>query len=379
MRLLWTLGAGTAALMLAFAMINPVLAVLLQRQGHGPAFIGAFAMLPFLLVGLLMPFMPRVLARIGPVAGYRAGAVLELAAMAAFAGSTELGVWIAASVVSGIGAAVQWNAAEALLTRHAPAAVRGRVMGLYQTGLGASLALGPFLPALLGLSASGALWLATAFTALCLALALVARAPADAEGPHGAGDRAHGPRLLAWLAVLAFAGGVFEAGLSSIGAAHAASLGMALGQAASVAGAIGIGSFLVQYPAGWAGDHVAPRRLFTGAAVVLLGASALFSLAGQAPWLLWACGFAWGAVGGALYTLSMVQVAHAFAGQGTAAATAAIITGYTWGGTLGPLASGVALESAGVRGMATWLALLALAAWAAARRLPGTVQATGRA
>lgn len=372
MRLLWLLGAGTASLMLAFAMINPVLAVLLQRQGHGPAFIGAFAMLPFLLVGLLMPIMPRVLARTGHVAGYRAGAALELVAMVGFAAASEVSVWVAASVVSGVGAAMQWNAAEALLTRHAPAAVRGRVMGLYQTGLGAALALGPFLPALLGLSAGQALWLGAGFTATCLALALAARTPAEPVAPAGSAEQAPAPRLLPWLAALAFAGGVFEAGLSAIGAAHAASLGMALGQAASVAGAIGIGSFLVQYPAGWAGDHVAPRRLFTGAAVVLLGASALFSLAGQVPWLLWACGFAWGAVGGALYTLSMVQVAHAFAGHGTAAATAAIIAGYTWGGTLGPLASGVALEAAGVRGMATLLAVLALLAWAAARRLPAT-------
>jgi hypothetical protein len=74
----------------------------------------------------------------------------------------------------------------------------------------------------------------------------------------------------------------------------------------------------------------------------------------------------WGGVGGALYTLAMVRVAHEFAGRATAAGAAAIITGYTFGGTVGPLASGSALDWGGVGGMAAVLCALALATlWAA--------------
>ncbi len=366
--LVWRLGAATTLIVTAFAMAGPVLAVLLQQRGHGTAFIGAFAMLQFLMVGLLMPLMPRVLARWGTLRTYRVGAVLQLTGIAGYALSDDVAVWVLASVVSGTGAAALWNTTEALLAEEAPAAMRGRVMGLYQTALGAALALGPFLPGLLRLRAGSALWLAVAMVAACLLLAVTAPAHephAMARPPTGTW---HALRTVPWLALLAFCGGVFEAGLGAVGAAHASATGLSLRSATTVAGAIGIGSFLLQYPAGWAADRFALRRVFTAAALALGVASTAVGFATAAPWLLWVCGAVWGGVGGALYTLSMVQVAHAFAGRATAGGAAAMITGYTWGGTLGPLASGAALQAGGAPGLAVLLSLLAVATLVAARR-----------
>ncbi|MDB5860398.1 MAG: transporter [Ramlibacter sp.] len=371
--LLWRLGAATTLIVMAFAMIGPVLAVLLQQAGHGTGAIGAFAMLPFLLVALLMPVIPRVIGRFGLVRTYRCGAVLQLLGATGYALGGNVGWWSVSAVVTGTGAALLWNATETLLTQEAPPEMRGRVMGAYQTALGAALALGPFLPALLRLEAHTVLWLGVAMVGGCLLLALGARSRAVTALPlpHSGGTW-QALRAVPWLAALAFAGGVFEAGLSAIGAAHASSLGMDLRTATSVAGAIGVGSFLFQYPAGWAADHMPVRRVFTAAALLLALASVAVAFAGQAPWLLWACGLLWGGVGGALYTLSIIQVAHAYAGRATAGGAAAMITGYTWGGTLGPLASGWTLQAAGLTGLAVLLFLLALGALAAARRLaPG--------
>jgi predicted MFS family arabinose efflux permease len=112
--------------------------------------------------------------------------------------------------------------------------------------------------------------------------------------------------------------------------------------------------------------------VFTGAAPLLFAASLAFAFAGHAPWLFWAVGLVWGGVGGALYTLAMVRVAHEFAGRATAGGAAAMITGYTLGGTVGPLASGSALQWGGVAGLAAVLGSLALAALLAARRVGRT-------
>jgi MFS family permease len=366
--LVWRLGAATTLIVTASAMVGPVLAVLLQHAGHGTTFIGAFAMLPFLMVGTLIPVMPRVLARWGTLRCYRAGAVLQLAGVLGYALADSVGVWALSSLVVGTGAAALWNTTEALLAEEAPAAMRGRVMGLYQTALGGALALGPFLPGLLRLEAHTALWVGVAMVAACLLLALTAPAHEPREMPGGATGTLQALRLVPWLALLAFCGGVFEAGLGAVGAAHASESGMSLRAAASVAGAIGVGSFLVQYPAGWAADHFPLRNVFTGAALALLVASFAMVFAERAPWVLWASGLVWGGVGGALYTLTIVQVAHAFADRPTAGGTAAMITGYTWGGTLGPVASGSALENGGTIGLAVVLTLLAVAALVAARR-----------
>lgn len=366
--LVWRLGAATTLIVMASAMTGPVLAILLQQAGHGTALVGAFSMLPFLMVGLLMPAMPRVLQRWGALRTYRAGAVLQLAGVLGYVASDHPGTWVAGSMVAGCGAAALWNTTEALLAEEAPPAMRGRVMGLYQTALGAALAIGPFLPGLLRLQAHTVLWLAAAMVGGCLLLAVTARPHVPQAGERAHTGTWHALRLVPWLALLAFCGGVFEAGLGAVGAAHASATGLDLRAAASVAGAIGVGSLLMQYPAGWAADRYALRSVFTAAAVALLAASLAMAFAGRAPWLLWACGFVWGGVGGALYTLTMVQVAHAFAGRATAGGAAAMITGYTWGGTLGPVASGSALQAGGAPGLALVLALLAVAALIAARR-----------
>lgn len=370
MGVVWRLATATTLIVLAFSMTGPVLAVLLQQAGHSTATVGAFAMLPFLLVGLLIPVVPRVLARWGVVRTYRWGAALQLAASLAYALGDGLAAWAAASVVSGAGAAALWNATEALLAREAPPDQRGRVMGLYQTALGAALAIGPFVPALSGLGAQPILWASAAVVGLCCSIALgipghATREPA-AQGGDGTWDALRAVPLLAFIA---FAGGVFEAGLGSVSAAFASSSGMSLSRAASVAGAIGVGSFLCQYPAGLAADRFKASSVFTVAAALLLAASAAFAAAGHAPWLLWAVGVIWGGVGGALYTLTMIRVAHEFAGRATAGGAAAMITGYTAGGAVGPLMSGGALQVAGVWGLSAWLSAMAVATLVAARRM----------
>lgn len=366
--LVWRLGAATTLIVMAFSMTGPVLAVLLQQAGHGTAFIGAFSMLPFLMVGLLIPVMPRLIARWGTLRSYRTGALLQLAGIGSFALTHEVAWWALGSMVAGTGAAILWNTTEALLAEEAPAEMRGRVMGLYQTALGAALALGPFLPGLLRVDARPVLWLAVLLVAGCLVLALTAPAHEPHERAQAHTGTLEALRTVPWLAVLAFAGGVFEAGLGAVGAAHASATGLDLRAAASVAGAIGVGSFLLQYPAGWAADRFSTRRVFTTAAIALLVTSGAIAFADRAPWLLWVCGLVWGGVGGALYTLSMVQVAHAFAGRATAGGAAAMITGYTWGGTIGPVASGSALQGAGLAGLALLLGAMAVLTLTAARR-----------
>jgi MFS family permease len=366
--LIWRLGAATTLIVTASAMAGPVLAVLLQREGHGTAFVGGFAMLPFLMVGLLIPVMPRLLKRWGAVRTYRTGAALQLVGVLGYALADNVAVWAPSSIVLGCGAAALWNTTEALLAEEAPPDMRGRVMGLYQTALGAALAVGPFLPGLFRLDARTALWLAVAMVAGCLLLAMTARPHVSLSATRVHTGTWEALRGVPWLAWLAFCGGVFEAGLGAVEAANASASGLSLRAAASVAGAIGVGSFLLQYPAGWAADRFSLRRVFTGAALALLVASAAIGWSVQAPWLMWACGLVWGGVGGALYTLSMVQVAHAFAGRATAGGTAAMITGYTWGGTLGPLASGSVLQFGGAPGLALALSLLSVGAFIAARR-----------
>ncbi|MBS7808730.1 MFS transporter [Variovorax sp. PCZ-1] len=375
MKKFWWLAAATTLVVTSFSMFGPVLAVLLQQRGMGTAAVGAFAMIPFACVALLIPIMPRIFARFGIGRVYLAGMVLEsvctLGYIAFMDSPHAFAWWCASAVAGGVGAAAVWNATEALLAEHAPPDKRGQVMGLYQTALGAALAAGPFVPVFLGWEAKTTLIAAAIvqFAALGIALRLkltqAAHTHVHEEGTKQIGSTWQAVRLVPALVLIAFAGGVFEAGLSSISAANGAALGLSLAQASSIVGALGVGSFVFQYPAGLAADRFAPQRVFGVAGLLLLVASLAFAASAQWPWLLYATAVIWGGIGGALYTLTMIRVAHHFdasmGAQAVASGTAAMITGYTLGGALGPIISGTALQVFSAWGLSAWLALLSVA------------------
>jgi MFS family permease len=359
---LWRVMLGTALVVLSFSLLNPVLAVRLQTSGASSTAIGLIATLPFISVVLLAPAAPRVFARIGVGQAYRLGLLLELIASLGYLLTDDYRAWCLLGLASGIGAAAAWNATEALIAHNVPASHRGRLTGLYQTILGAGMALGPMLPGLLKLGPMEANQLAALGLALGLAITLapsVARLSAMHEGHEHMGllDAWRFRPALAWAAVV---GGVFEVGLGSITTAYGSQIGLNLALATSIAGALGMGSFACQYPIGWLADHQPARRLFAvGAALLMLSAIA-FVQAAHWPALIWVCAAIWGGVGGALYTLSMIRVAHDFAHLSALAGTSAMITGYTAGGAIGPVVSGWMFDHFGVNGQGLWLLALAL-------------------
>ncbi|MEJ5897811.1 MFS transporter [Aquabacterium sp. G14] len=359
---LWRVMMGTALVVLSFSLLNPVLAVRLQTAGVSSTAIGSFAMLSFVSVALLIPVVPHLFAKVGVGRAYRLGLGLELIACLGYLLTDSYALWCALGLMSGVGAAAAWNATEALIAHNVPATHRGRLTGFYQAILGAGMALGPFLPGMLGLGPLQANAVAAAGLALGLSLTLV---PAVSQLKAMHEDREPMGLIAAWrfrpcLVWAAVVGGVFEVGLGTITTAYGSEIGLNLAAATSIAGALGMGSFALQYPLGWLADHVASRRLFALGASVLALSGVAFAFATQWPALIWVCATLWGAMGGALYTLSMIRVAHDFADSSALAGTSAMIAGYTVGGSLGPLVSGWAFDHVGVAGQGAWLALLAV-------------------
>lgn len=363
---------GTTCVVLSYSLLNPVLAVRLQTAGASATAIGLFATLPFLSVALLVPLVPRLFGRIGVGQAYRLGLLLEFVACLGYLFTDDYRLWCLFGLMAGLGAAAAWNATEALIAHNTPPSHRGRLTGLYQAQLGAGMALGPFLPGLLGLGPIGANLLAATGLALGLSLVMVPaitrlKAMHDDHEPMGLLSAWRFRPTLAWAAVV---GGVFEVGLGSITTAHGSEIGLSLGAATSIAATMGLGSFLFQYPIGWLADHLPPARLFMAGATLLMVSALAFIAVNQVPALLWLCAGTWGGVGGALYTLSMIRVAHDYTSTSALAGTSAMIACYTAGGALGPLISGVILDNLGVRGQGLWLALLALTLWCLCRRFP---------
>jgi MFS family permease len=251
-------------------------------------------------------------------------------------------MWAGATLFIGLGAGLTWPVTDSLIASFAPDDRKGTWMGLFQTGMGAAFALGPFVAAAIR---PNAMFLAAAVTSVASSLPLIGRR-AEVQRDASSGNESLWDvlRMAPELPVLAFIGGFFENGTHTAITLSALALSWKGAAAISLAGVIGAGAFVVQYPIGRLADVHGARRIIVVTLLIMVASSVPLPLTGTAPWLLWVIAFVWGAAGGCLYTLAMTGMAQRFSGAKVLTATTLMVMSYTLGGITGPAAAGYAVE-----------------------------------
>ncbi|MEX8498483.1 MFS transporter [Leptothrix ochracea] len=360
--------ASTFCELCGLFMFGPLLLFTLKARGLDTAEVGLISASQWLGMVLATPFTAGWVRRLGPQGALQASGVVPLLALLGITLSTSAPLWAGLYLIAGAAGALRWIVAESTVAELAPAAWRGRIVGLYETMVGATFVLGPALLALIGTEGAGAeasRWTALALVALGVLLtALVPKRehPADEDvrlGWHGIFDAL---RAAPAVMVVGFVGGFFEAGLASLlplfGLAH----GFPVAQAALLVSASGLGSALMMVPVGLAADRWSLERIWRWCARVNLCATLLLPLVGLFPAahpLAWGIAFAWGGAGGALYTLAMVDIGHRHQGVALVNATAVLVMSYTLGGLCAPAFGASALQFAPIWGLPILLSLVA--------------------
>lgn len=298
------------------------------------------------------------------------GAIVSMALHQVYAG------WLAGAFVLGFGGGLVWVAGESWLAEAAPADRRGLWVGLFETSVGLGLMAGPAVLPLAGALGWPVPWTAAALMALSLVLGaglLRAQAPPHDEPLDPAAAPAADWRPLARpLVVVAVLSGLMESGVSSLFPSIAMRSGFELEMAAWLGTVIGAGSALMQPPAGLLADRWGVRRATLAAWCAVLAANAvLLAFADQPHTVLWGVGFALGGVGGAVYTLVIVELGHRLSGSALVKAIGLLVTGYSIGTAVGPSLGGAVFDAAGLQGLAAMLLLLSAAGAVQSWRLPG--------
>jgi predicted MFS family arabinose efflux permease len=71
--------------------------------------------------------------------------------------------------------------------------------------------------------------------------------------------------------------------------------------------------------------------------------------------VLWAVGFALGGMGGAVYTLMIVELGHRLNGSNLVKAVAALVTAYSLGTAVGPTVGGATFDAGGLTSLSLLL------------------------
>lgn len=358
------LAGVTAALAMfgaAQGMSYPLFTLLMQKQGIPPAVIGmSAAMMPLGLV-LSAPLVPLA-ARLW---GARTLAITcALAGAGCFLAIGLLQDWLAWFVVRFIVGVVinpLYILGEVWALALAPPARRGRVMGIFNTVMGAGYAAGPLTLAAVGTAGWAPFVVCIGGFVACAAMLFAVSA--DLPGFEDDG-RAQGallgfarlaPALLAAVLVAAAAQQSTYALLPVFGAGY----GLAEPALAALVTALSLGNILLQIPLGLAAERVGGRRMVVVCALGTAACALLLPVVVQTP-LLWPILVVLGGVGYGVYTMALVELGSRFSGAMLIAGNAAFALVWGVGGIIGAPSAGAVIQVLGPVGLPAVIACLSI-------------------
>ena len=351
-------------------MLSPLLLLMLKDAQVSTTVAGLFAATTWGGVFLITPFASGLIRRIGRRQTMWLASGAPLVSALGFMLTEVLWLWFALQLLAGVAGGLRWVLAEAFIAEFAPPRHLGRTIGIYATLVGLTFVVGPALLAWVGTHNSHALWWVVALLGVGLAwTALIPRLPPDHDS-HTASVGLPG----LWRAVLAhpvimlagFLGGFFELGLASILPLYGLSLGLSASAATLLVAVSGAGGTLMALPAGMVADRFTDpargrRTLMTVFAALILLSTLITPWAADAGKLVWPMVAVWGAAGGALYTLAMIDIGAREKGLTLINSTAVLVLTYTLGGLMASAVSGALIEWSPALAFPLLLTALALA------------------
>lgn len=343
-----TLAAVLASSLVAGLMIGmtmPLIALAMEGRGASATLVGLNANMPALATLLIGPFLPRLIAGIGPWRAIWIGVGLSSLCLMLFPVLDSLTAWFVLRFLLGIGIGLPWVVSETWINHLATEATRGRAVSLYATLWGAGIAAGPQLIAVTGAEGALPFQVAAAIQMAALLPLLLARR----HLPRLVPERARGFLRAVWqvapLALVAgFVSGFSENAVFSLLPLYGLRGGYGETGVVVMLTVFAAGSLLLQYPLGWLADRVNRRRLVAASAGLGLAGAALVPGVLGVPLLLWPLLFLWGGVVVGFYSLGLMLIGQHVRPAALAGANVAYIMAYQAGGMAGPTLAGPAMD-----------------------------------
>lgn len=336
--------ASLTAVAMGLGASLPLLALTLERQGISPFMIGLSSAFPAIGGLLITPFLPLLLRHFSAKYLLLGSVWISAVCLISYYIVPNVWVWFPIRFVNGAVLVILFVLSETTINQLADDNTRGRLMGIYATVLAVGFATGP----LVLVTAGSEGFLPYAIIAFLVALASI---PISLAGPATRQVSAHGQSrgVLAFLLVAptatfaAFTFGALEQGTMTLMPVYGLRVGLTEQMAALVLTAFAAGNILSQIPLGLLADRLDRRLILVMCA--LIGALTVATLPlVQGTFLVMPVIFVFGGVTTGLYTVGLTLLGQRFRGGDLAAANAAFIMMYNFGGLAGPALGGGAME-----------------------------------
>ncbi|MBC6405321.1 MAG: MFS transporter [Rhodospirillales bacterium] len=336
---------------ITYGCLAPLLALLLEKQGHPHWAIGINGSAGLAAAILLAPLVPKAFARLGFLNAMLLAVLGEVVCILLLLVWRDIWFWTLLRFAIGFFGTIQWIGSETWIVSAAPAALRGRVIALYMIAISAGFALGPVVVDATGSGGSGAFLVAAGLILAAGLLIWSARgiAPKLPEAPKAAFLVAF--RVAPLVMAAALLAGFVDMGLLT----HLVNFGRAAGfseeTALKMLSVLLAANLVMQFPVGWLADRVDKRRLIVVFGLVFFLAPIAVNATVGTSLFLWPAMIVWGICSMGIYTVALTVLGERFGPALLSSANAAIVALYQLGGLSGTFAGGAGMDLMGNPGL----------------------------
>ena len=329
---------------IALGLFPALLSLNLENNGFEASWNGLLGATPAIAGMVVVPFSPRIVARMGARPAYFAAAALSVSTAALFPVLPSLAAWFVLRFLMGAGLAVQFMIGESWVNNLADGPMRGRILGIYVIVLSVGLFVGPSIMAVAGtvghppfLTAAGLLLLA------CLPIVLARHMLPPAE------DAA---RIMGFIGALlrkpsamitgVFDGFIFQTLLVLL-PIYALRLGASEERAIEYLTICMFGGIPLQLLIGYLLDRIGAETVLVLCCAILTPSIPAFAWFVDEPAAAWPILILIGAGSAAIYTAAIAAISGSFSAAEMPSGTATFNLLWSAGAVVGPAVAGYAM------------------------------------
>ena len=335
---------------MTFSIYSPLLSLLLEQRGSSNFLIGSLATTPALGVMLSSFFVPMFLRMVGGRTLLLVGVFIEIFLIVWLMLTDSLWAWFVIRFLGGFSGGIVFIVSETWLNEITPESLRGRVIGLYNTMLGLSFAIGPLVLSMTGIEGHLPFLIGIGLMSIAIAPLLTVKSysPDGLDSPtFNVLSFVRGAPLLVMACFVVALKDMASVGLLPV---YGVRSGLTEALAALMLFFAAIGGAVLQLPIGWLGDYFSRVGVMIVCGLVGIAGAVVLPFVIMVPWLLFLTLFVWMGCFAGVYTITLTLAGQWFRGTELAIAIASFGVFWGLGGLAGPVIAGYAMDLWGPNG-----------------------------